>query len=96
MLVADLPATRLCFMIGKEVEKIDPKLYNDATNKDIVKLALLNFYKQLQSTPDEDLNDYDLITDPNDLGNFNTCIKYKDDITAGAGKTPIYLMEDLY
>lgn len=52
--------------------------YYDFTFKDIVKIALLNLYKEVKEKPKKDLN---LINNPNGLGNFNVDIKYRDDIT---------------
>lgn len=80
MLTTDLTASRLCYLISVELQDIKPE-YKNSTYKDMIQLALLNFYDTLHNLTDDDLKEFKLIEYPNDLGEFNTWIKYKDDLT---------------
>lgn len=81
-MILDLSASRLCYLIAREIEEINPTAfmkgaYFEPTYSDVVKLALLNLYNALYNTADDDLN---LIYDPMELSEVENITTYKDDI----------------
>lgn len=79
-MILDLTTSRLCYLISREVEEINPIKFKkgQTTYSDIVKLALLNLYNEVTTTDDKDLN---LIYEPMELKDIVNFVKYCDDIT---------------
>ena len=79
-MILDLTTSRLCYLISREVEEINPVRFKkgQTTYSDIVKLAVLNLYNEVTTTDDKDLN---LIYEPMELEDIVNFVKYYDDIT---------------
>lgn len=82
-LILDLTASRLCYLISREVEEIAPYRFKEGetTYKDIVEIALLTLYNELCKNLENEDKDLDLIYNPNRLMGATGYIKYKDDLT---------------
>lgn len=79
-MILDLTASRLCYLISKELERINPTRYNEnnTTYGEVNKLALLTLYNYLINLDNKELN---LIYEPMELEEINIPVKYIDDIT---------------
>ena len=82
-MILDLTASRLCYLISREVEEINPTRFKkgETTYKQIVELALLSTYNHLCESLENDDKDLNLIYSPNALANVKNIVKYKDDLT---------------
>lgn len=82
-MILDLTASRLCYLISREVEEINPARFKkgETTYKQIVELALLSTYNHLCESLENDDKDLNLIYSPNALANVKNIVKYKDDLT---------------
>lgn len=82
-MILDLTASRLCYLISREVEEINPRRFKkgETTYKQIVELALLSTYNHLCESLENDDKDLNLIYSPNALPNVKNIVKYKDDLT---------------
>ena len=79
-MILDLTASRLCCLISKEIERINPTKYkeNSTTYGDVIELALLNLYNDVANLDNKELN---LIYEPMELEEITIPVKYIDDIT---------------
>lgn len=82
-LILDLTASRLCYLISREVEEIAPHRFKkgETTYKQIIELALLNTYNELCRSLENEDKDLNLIYSPNQLKEANNFVKYRDDLT---------------
>lgn len=79
-MILDLTASRLCYLISKELERITPTRYNEnnTTYGEVNQLALLTLYNYLINLDNKELN---LIYEPMELEEINIPVKYIDNIT---------------
>lgn len=98
-LILDLTASRLCYLISREVEEIAPHRFRkgETTYKQIIELALLNTYNELCLSLENDDKDLNLIYSPNQLKGVRNSIKYRDDLTQpNKQRQRIETMEEFY
>ena len=98
-MILDLTASRLCYLISREVEEINPARFKkgETTYKQIVELALLSTYNHLCESLKNDDKDLNLIYSPNALEGVNNIVKYKDDLTQPQKQRQrIATMEEFY
>lgn len=76
----ELTATMLCYLINLQLKNIG---FADGkeTFKEIVELALLNFFNDINNLSDDDLKEFILVNNPNGLGEFEISLNYRDDLT---------------
>lgn len=98
-MILDLTASRLCYLISREVEEINPARFKngETTYKDIVELALLNLYNNLSESLENDDKDLKLIYSPQALAEIKNTVKYRDDLTQPhKQRQKIAIMEEFY